>query len=80
MNFVQGGISGKWVGRVGDTPIPGCGGYANSIGGASSTGHGESIIKDTVCRQVRSSYYYRAKQSLMILLYCLVIWFLRALF
>eukprot|EP00794_Sanderia_malayensis_P000152 gene151-764_t len=47
-----GGIPGKWIGRVGDTPLPGCGGYANKCGGASSTGHGESILKVNVCRQV----------------------------
>eukprot|EP00794_Sanderia_malayensis_P000150 gene150-762_t len=47
-----GGIPGKWIGRVGDTPLPGCGGYANKCGGAASTGHGESILKVNVCRQV----------------------------
>lgn len=41
-----GGISGKLVGRVGDTPLPGCGGYADdNIGAVSTTGHGESIMK-----------------------------------
>ena len=50
--FSIGGIPGKWAGRVGDTPLPGCGGYCTKIGGASSTGHGESIMKATVCKQV----------------------------
>lgn len=46
-----GGIPAKWVGRVGDTPLPGSGGYANRCGGASSTGHGEAIMRANVCRQ-----------------------------
>ena len=41
-----GGISGKLVGRIGDTPLVGCGTYADDrSGAASATGHGESIIK-----------------------------------
>ncbi|MEX2701693.1 MAG: isoaspartyl peptidase/L-asparaginase, partial [Candidatus Baldrarchaeota archaeon] len=41
-----GGVAGKMVGRVGDTPIVGCGAYAdNNYGAVSSTGHGEKIMK-----------------------------------
>ncbi|XP_046994080.1 isoaspartyl peptidase/L-asparaginase isoform X1 [Schistocerca americana] len=41
-----GGTSGKMVGRVGDTPIPGSGGYSDDqIGTVSTTGVGESIMK-----------------------------------
>lgn len=41
-----GGSPFKPPGRVGDSPIVGCGYYAdNTAGGASSTGHGEAIIK-----------------------------------
>ena len=48
-----GGVTGKLVGRVGDVPIVGSGGYAdNKIGGASSTGHGESIMKVNLARLV----------------------------
>ena len=48
-----GGITGKLVGRVGDVPIVGSGGYAdNKVGGSSSTGHGESIIKVNLTRLV----------------------------
>ena len=48
-----GGMTGKLVGRVGDVPIIGSGGYAdNRIGGSSSTGHGESIIKVNLARLV----------------------------
>jgi len=41
-----GGVPFKPPGRVGDSPLIGCGLYAdNSVGGVSATGHGESIIK-----------------------------------
>jgi beta-aspartyl-peptidase (threonine type) len=41
-----GGTSGKLPGRVGDTPLVGCGTYADDRGGAASaTGHGESIVR-----------------------------------
>lgn len=41
-----GGISGKYPGRVGDTPMPGGGTYAdNATGAASATGYGEPIAR-----------------------------------
>ncbi len=41
-----GGTLFKPVGRVGDSPLPGCGYYADNLTAAvSSTGHGESIIR-----------------------------------
>jgi beta-aspartyl-peptidase (threonine type) len=41
-----GGTRVKPVGRVGDSPLPGCGYYAdNETAAVSSTGHGESIIR-----------------------------------
>ncbi|MSP61048.1 MAG: hypothetical protein EXR72_12030 [Myxococcales bacterium] len=41
-----GGISWKRPGRVGDSPLPGAGNYADHLAGAASaTGHGESIIR-----------------------------------
>ncbi len=41
-----GGTCCKYPGRVGDTPLIGCGCYADSTaGGASSTGLGEAIMK-----------------------------------
>lgn len=40
-----GGLPGKRRGRVGDSPIVGAGFFAESgVGGASATGHGESIM------------------------------------
>ena len=41
-----GGMAGKLPGRVGDSPIVGCGAYAdNFLGAVSCTGHGEDIMK-----------------------------------
>ena len=40
-----GGIFNKLPGRVGDSPLLGCGTYANERGGISCTGHGEAIIR-----------------------------------
>lgn len=41
-----GGTTGKLAGRIGDTPLIGCGTYAdNRIGAVSCTGTGEAIIK-----------------------------------
>jgi beta-aspartyl-peptidase (threonine type) len=48
-----GGLSGKRPGRVGDTPLPGCGTYADDRGGAASaTGTGELILRVTLTRVV----------------------------
>ncbi|XP_072931895.1 probable isoaspartyl peptidase/L-asparaginase CG7860 [Epargyreus clarus] len=41
-----GGMTGKAVGRIGDSPLVGSGTYADdNVGGVSTTGHGESIMK-----------------------------------
>jgi beta-aspartyl-peptidase (threonine type) len=40
-----GGIFNKLPGRVGDSPLPGCGTYADDRGGVSCTGLGEAIIR-----------------------------------
>lgn len=46
-----GGITNKMVGRVGDSPCVGSGGYAdNEIGAISTTGHGECILKVNLAR------------------------------
>ncbi|KAL3050213.1 hypothetical protein OYC64_012281 [Pagothenia borchgrevinki] len=50
-----GGLRYKMVGRVGDSPIIGSGGYADNLSGAvSCTGHGESILKVTLARLILS--------------------------
>ena len=40
-----GGIFNKLPGRVGDSPLIGCGTYANDQGGVSCTGQGEAIVR-----------------------------------
>ncbi|MCS6858108.1 MAG: isoaspartyl peptidase/L-asparaginase, partial [Sandaracinaceae bacterium] len=46
-----GGTVGKAPGRVGDSPIPGAGTYAdNASGAASATGEGEAILRVQLCR------------------------------
>jgi beta-aspartyl-peptidase (threonine type) len=40
-----GGIFNKLPGRVGDSPLVGCGTYADESGAASCTGHGEAIMR-----------------------------------
>ncbi|XP_059215434.1 isoaspartyl peptidase/L-asparaginase [Centropristis striata] len=50
-----GGLRNKMVGRVGDSPIIGSGGYADNLCAAvSCTGHGESILKVTLARLIIS--------------------------
>jgi beta-aspartyl-peptidase (threonine type) len=40
-----GGIFNKLPGRIGDSPLPGCGTYADDRGGVSCTGMGEAVIR-----------------------------------
>ncbi|GGK18408.1 asparaginase [Deinococcus malanensis] len=41
-----GGLDGQWVGRVGDSPQPGCGYYAeDQVGAVALTGEGERIAR-----------------------------------
>ncbi len=47
-----GGMTMKAFGRIGDCPILGAGTYANNYGAISATGHGEKIMKLTLCRLV----------------------------
>jgi beta-aspartyl-peptidase (threonine type) len=47
-----GGIAAKHPGRIGDTPLPGCGFYAeDGLGGVASTGHGEDFIRLLLARR-----------------------------
>ncbi|KAK9506022.1 hypothetical protein O3M35_008038 [Rhynocoris fuscipes] len=51
-----GGTNGKYRGRIGDTPIPGSGGYSDDqIGAVSCTGHGESILKFNLAHRILNS-------------------------
>ncbi len=47
-----GGIRGKLPGRIGDSAIIGAGTYATPLAGVSATGHGESIVKNFVAKEV----------------------------
>ncbi len=47
-----GGVTLKLPGRVGDTPIPGAGTYANSFAASSATGTGEYVIRSLSCRAI----------------------------
>jgi beta-aspartyl-peptidase (threonine type) len=48
-----GGTPNKYPGRVGDSPLIGCGTYAdNAIGGVSTTGWGEVMIKVVMAKAV----------------------------
>jgi beta-aspartyl-peptidase (threonine type) len=45
-----GGIFNKLPGRVGDSPLIGCGTYADDYGAASCTGEGEAIIRRVLAK------------------------------
>lgn len=48
-----GGTFNKYPGRVGDSPLIGCGTYAdNAVGGVSTTGWGEAMIKVVMAKTV----------------------------
>ncbi|MEB3284904.1 MAG: isoaspartyl peptidase/L-asparaginase [Candidatus Sericytochromatia bacterium] len=47
-----GGSSPMLYGRVGDTPIVGCGFYAGAVGAIACTGIGEAIVKHLLARTV----------------------------
>ncbi len=47
-----GGAAPMLAGRIGDSPIPGCGFYAGPSGAVCATGIGEEIIRRMLCRQV----------------------------
>ncbi len=46
-----GGLMFHLPGRVGDTPLIGCGTYASPLGVCSATGHGEEIIRNMVAKE-----------------------------
>lgn len=55
-----GGITGKWPGRIGDTPLLGCGTYVeNSVGGISTTGHGESIMRYNLAQRILTAIQHQ---------------------
>ncbi len=55
-----GGLTGKMFGRIGDTPIPGAGNYAdNGTCAVSGTGTGEEFIRHNVAYRVSALMEYR---------------------
>ncbi|KAI8118238.1 putative isoaspartyl peptidase/L-asparaginase [Lucilia cuprina] len=59
-----GGITGKLPGRIGDTPLLGCGTYAdNTLGGVSTTGHGETIMRFNLAQKILSKIQYEKKSA-----------------
>jgi beta-aspartyl-peptidase (threonine type) len=55
-----GGLTGKWVGRVGDSPLISAGTYANNkTCGVSGTGTGELFIKHTVAFHISALMEYK---------------------
>ncbi|HZV84063.1 MAG TPA: isoaspartyl peptidase/L-asparaginase, partial [Brevundimonas sp.] len=46
------GVFGKMPGRVGDTPIPGAGSWADGRVAVSGTGQGEYFVRTVACAQV----------------------------
>ncbi|MDD2716356.1 MAG: isoaspartyl peptidase/L-asparaginase family protein [Candidatus Wallbacteria bacterium] len=60
-----GGIFLQLPGRVGDTPVIGCGNFADKWGACSATGHGEGIIRLTLTKMcVMQMEFLNAKQAL----------------
>jgi beta-aspartyl-peptidase (threonine type) len=49
-----GGIRGQMPGRVGDTPIPGAGTYADDLVAISGTGNGEAMMRVVAAHEVAS--------------------------
>lgn len=47
-----GGIVGQYRGRIGDTPLPGAGTWADAHVAVSGTGKGEAFIRSVACKSV----------------------------
>lgn len=59
-----GGMKGKLPGRVGDTPLVGSGAYVdNEAGGASSTGHGEMIMRMALAKMAVDAMAHLSAQE-----------------
>jgi beta-aspartyl-peptidase (threonine type) len=59
-----GGLSGKAPGRVGDTPVPGCGYYADdALGAAAFSGDGESILRTLLAARTMQALEHNAAKA-----------------
>jgi len=54
-----GGLSGKLPGRVGDTPLVGCGTFADRRVAVSTTGDGESVVRLVLAHRIALRYEER---------------------
>jgi beta-aspartyl-peptidase (threonine type) len=54
-----GGVAGKMNGRIGDTPVIGCGTYCdNKSAGVSTTGHGDILMRACLAHDVVARMNY----------------------
>jgi L-asparaginase / beta-aspartyl-peptidase len=59
-----GGLTNKWLGRIGDTPIIGAGCYAsNAACAVSCTGQGEYFIRATIARDIAALIEYGGQDA-----------------
>lgn len=59
-----GGITMKMEGRVGDSPVIGCGAFAdNELGACSTTGHGESILRVMLAHRAVAALEHKTPQE-----------------
>ncbi len=57
-----GGMTGKYPGRVGDSPLIGAGNYASNLScGVSATGHGEFFIRNMVAYDIAARVLYKGQ-------------------
>jgi L-asparaginase / beta-aspartyl-peptidase len=57
-----GGMTGKYPGRVGDSPLIGAGNYASNLScGVSATGHGEFFIRNLVSYDIAARMMYKGQ-------------------
>lgn len=59
-----GGMTGKYVGRIGDTPLLGSGTYAdNRLGAVSTTGYGEYIMRVNLAKDILNRIRYLGESA-----------------
>lgn len=60
-----GGIVNKRLGRVGDSPLVGCGVFAdNETCAASATGYGEDFIRTVICKTISDFVYMKGMNAI----------------
>ena len=53
-----GGMTNKYVGRIGDSPCIGCGLYVSPLAAVCGTGNGEDFVRGNICAQVCHAMKY----------------------